>query len=757
MDHVKFFYKALKLPISHIFVANMKKIITLLSFVFLTIIGINAQEEMEMPSMTLKRITERIQVDGVLDEKAWFRGTPADNFWQYFPTDSIRAEQKTEIWMCYDDANLYVAVKCYSENSNYIVPSLKRDYRAGGSDNITLLIDPFGDRTNAFVFGLNPYGVTREALISNGGANIGRDWDDSWDAKWRGEAKIHDGYWAGEFAIPLKSIRFQEGSQNWRFNSYRFDTQGNENSSWVRIPRNQWIINLAFMGNMIWEEPLKKQRTNISVIPYLAASTNQNFEDGEMKPNVNWGIGGDAKVSITSGLNLDFTFNPDFSQVEVDQQVTNLSRFEIRFPERRQFFLENADLFGSFGNGRQNPFFSRRIGIAKDTISDDNIENTILYGTRLSGKLNKNWRVGLLNMQTAKDEDQGLPSFNYTVASLQRRLFSRSNISLIAVNKQAFGEKDDDLFDQYNRVVGLDYNMASSDNRWTGKTFYHHSFTENAEQSRAYSHGTTLRYNTRKYIVEWQHQLVGEDFDAQVGFIPRTDFFRINPEFRWQFYPQDNRLTLHSIGTSASIFWNDEIGKTDHEFELFWNGRYIDNSSLNIRIRNEYTYLIDPFDPTRTDSEELPADTDYTYTSLNLSYNSDRRKKFSYRIEPRVGQFFNGWRYGLSGQFTYRYQPLGAISINYNYNYINLPDPYASASLFLIGPRVDLTFSKNIFLTTFVQFNSQIDNLNINARFQWRFAPVSDLFLVYTDNYFTDHLKVRSRAIVAKVTYWLNI
>ena len=300
--------------------------------------------------------------------------------------------------MCYDDANLYIAAKCYSEGSNYIVPSLKRDYRAGGSDNITFLIDPFGDRTNAFVFGINPYGVLREALIANGGSQIRRDWDDSWDAKWRGKAQIYDGYWVGELAIPLKSIRFQEGSQNWRFNSYRFDTQGNENSSWVRIPQNQWIINLAFMGNMIWEEPLKKQRTSISVIPYLAGSSIQDFEEGQTKPDFDWNVGGDAKVSITSGLNLDLTFNPDFSQVEVDRQVTNLSRFEIFFPERRQFFLENADLFQDFGHPfLARPFFSRRIGIARDTATGVHLQNPIQYGARLSGRLDRDTRIGLLN------------------------------------------------------------------------------------------------------------------------------------------------------------------------------------------------------------------------------------------------------------------------------------------------------------------------------------------------------------------------
>lgn len=709
-------------------------------------------------SILVKKTIDPIILDGEISEKSWYTGRAAKDFWQYFPSDTTSATMPTEIYMTYDDKFLYVATKCYSAGDDYIVPNRRRDYRAGGNDNISLMFDPFNDGTNAFLFGMNPYGVQREALISNGGAELS-GFSTSWDNKWAGEAKIYDGYWIAEFAIPFKTLRFNNASTQWRFNSYRFDTQSNEQSTWQQIPRNQWIFNLAFMGDMIWEAPLEKTGANISIIPYAAAGLTQDFEaaDDRMKPTYN--IGGDAKIGITSGLNLDLTFNPDFSQVEVDRQVTNLDRFEIFFPERRQFFLENADLFSSFGSSKINPFFSRRIGIAQDTTTDTNIQNTIFYGARLNGKIGENWRVGLLNMQTAKDEDNGLPSFNYTVAAIQRKVFKRSNIGLILVNKQHFEKQEDyELYDPYNRVMGLDYNLASEDNRWTGKAFYHQAFTPDSLLSEKFAHGLEVNYQVRRYSLEWNHRLVGEGYDAQVGFVRRKNYMRMSPEFRWFFYPENSILNRHEIRLETTAFFTFDLEqRTDHDINLSWRANTTNNARFNINLQHQYTYLSDDFDPTGTDATPLLADSDYNYWTLRGSYNSDRRKVVSFRIEPTIGQYFNGYRYGISGNLNYRYQPLGSIGISYNYNYIQLPEPYATASLFLIGPRIDITFSKSLFLTTFLQYNSQINNLNVNARLQWRFAPVSDLFLVYTDNYDSLNFGVKNRAIVAKLTYWLNL
>ncbi|MDN5203817.1 DUF5916 domain-containing protein [Fulvivirgaceae bacterium BMA10] len=722
-------------------------------------ITLSAQNGGSTPQLHIQKAVSDIQLDGELNEEAWKKAEVAKDFHQYFPFDTSYSETKSEIRMTYDDNFLYIATICRDvKKGGYVTNSLRRDFRGLGNDGISIILDPFRDQTNAFFFGLNPFNIQREALISNGG-NGRNSFSLSWDNKWYSASKIYDGYWIGEIAIPFKTLRFKEGSKEWGINFYRLDSKQNERSSWVHIPRNFLIFSLAHTGNLLWDKPLKKPGANVAVIPYVTGGISKNHEEGEDSDHMGK-IGGDAKIAVGPSLNLDLTVNPDFSQVEVDQQVTNLDRFELFFPERRQFFLENADLFGSFGTNRIRPFFSRRIGIARDTINDVNVENKIIYGARLSGKINENWRIGFMNMQTSKDEDIGLESFNYTVGAVQRKVFRRSNIGVIFVNKQTFKENGSDNFtlnpSNYNRTIGIDYNLASADNTWTGKTFYHRSFTEeNAEKE--FAHGFDLAYNHRNYSLEWSHQVVGENYDAEVGFIPRLGFNRINPELEFFLYPNSKIINRHGPTLEAEVIWNKENGRTDHEYSLGYSINFQNAARLNFSLENNYTFLTSSFDPTRTDGVELPEFTDYNYTNAQLFYTSDQRKAFYYELEFRAGQFFNGSIFSMSGNLNYRYQPYVVFSLNYSYDNIRLPAPFSDADLLLIGPRIDLTFSRSVFFTTFIQYNNQIDNININSRFQWRFKPVSDLFVVYTDNYFPDSFKVKNRALVVKFTYWLNI
>ena len=731
----------------------------------------SSNTDLKPGQILVRRLKDPIKIDGILDESSWFEGQPAEEFWQYFPLDTVNAEGQTEIYMTYDDDFLYVGTKCYSKAASFVTPSLRRDYNFSGSDNISILFDSFNDQTNAMLFGMNAFGVRREALIANGGRQRG-DFASSWDNKWFGEARIHDGYWVAEFAIPFKTLRFKEGGKRWRFNSYRFDTHSNEISTWTQIPRNQIIMDLAFMGEMVWEEPLSKPGSNVSVIPYVIGSGAQDFVNRpNEQPDAQFNIGGDAKISVTSGLNLDLTLNPDFSQVEVDQQVTNLDRFEIFFPERRQFFLENADLFSSFGQTRVNPFFSRRIGVSVDSATGQNIQNAILYGARLSGKLNEDLRIGFLNMQTASQPESGLPGFNYTVAAVQHKVFSRSNISFIAVNKDAINQaKFEGDFKPFNRVAGLEYRLASPDNRWTGKAFWHQAITPSDAPDK-FSQGLQLEYLRRDYRLEWAHLYVGEGFDAEVGFVPRRDFLLLSPEAELYLYPKKGIVNQHSIGFDSRLILKPgkdgnkilpEWGVSDRELELSWDLDFKDNSSGSINYSYSYIFLFNDFDPTRIqdDAVFLPAGTAYGFSSFDIRYRSNRSRKFSFSANPLIGQFYSGFRAGIDGSLTYRYQPYGFVSLDFTYNHIQLDAPFKAANLWLVGPRVDLTFSKGVFLTTFFQYNSQLDNLNINARFQWRFQPVSDFFIVYTDNYFMDpfsQFAVRNRALVAKLTYWLNL
>ncbi len=718
----------------------------------------------------IKKAQGSIKIDGKLSEEDWERADLAKDFWQYFPFDTTLAETKSEARLTYDQQFLYVAFTVYDPVAGpWVTTSLRRDFRGNYNDVISVIFDPFGDQTNGMLFGINPFGVQREGLISGNAGSSGGSLNDrsssfdlSWDNKWYSASQTYEGYWTAEMAIPFKTLRYKKDSKVWKANFYRLDSKTAERSTWGNIPRNQNIYSLAFSGDLVFEEPLEKPGPNVALIPYVSGLASNDFLE---QSDTHWEAraGGDVKVGITPSLNLDLTFNPDFSQVEADVQQTNLTRFELFFPERRQFFLENQDIFASFGSPTTRPFFSRRIGIAEDPATGLNVQNDILFGARLSGRIDKNWRLGVMNMQSAKDASIQLPGYNYSVMALQRQVFARSNISVIGINKQAtnsfFAPPPDSVNfsmpSEYNRLVGIDYNLASQDNRWSGKIFYHHSFSPQSD-NKGFAHGVSLVYNIPFLKLEWNHQLVGENYNPEVGFTPRTGYTRFAPSAQFIFYP-NTKIANHGPGIETEYIRNATYGKTDHRYTAFYEWNFSNTSSLRSSVQNEYTYLFNDFDPTRSGNIPLPEGSEYNYTSIVAEYQSDRRNSVHGNVEALAGQFYNGEVFSISGELNYRFQPFGMATLNFSYSKVMLPEPYASESILLLGPRFDITFSKSVFLTTFFQYNDQLDNVNINARLQYRFKPVSDFFLVYTDNYYATDFKVKNRAIIAKLTYWLNL
>jgi len=740
-----------------LFPTNLSVLKKLLLLTALFTVSICFSQRVKNKTVHIKFISEPITVDAVLDEASWNETIPATNFWQYFPTDSLQSKQQGEIKMMFDDNNLYIGIKVNSSGDEFIIPSLRRDFMARGNDNITLLFDTFNDGTNAFIFGSNPYGVKREMLLSGGGTDL-RGFNMAWDTKWICEAKIHEDYYILEWSIPLSAFKYREGETKWRFNSYHFDTKDNENNTWINIPQNQYIFSLAYMGDMIFEKPLGKSKSPISIIPFVNTFVAKDYETDESSNDFK--IGGDAKFTISNSLNLDLTFNPDFSQVEVDQQVTNLTRFEVSLPERRQFFIENSDLFADFGNSRDaNPLFSRRIGIAND-IDGNSIENDIIAGVRLSGKLNNNLRVGILNMQIAEDVANEIPTTNNAVLTVQQKLFSRSNLSVMFINKQA--TKDYDFLateNEYNRVLGLDYKLASEDNTWTGRYYFHKSFSPNVK-SKDISTGASTEYNSRNYNVRLSGLYIADNFRSDLGFIRRTGIFKINLQFERNFWPKKGRIQKHSFAVIPIFIWRPELDFENSDYTIIsrWEAKFNNTSNLKVEMFNRFTHLYEEFDPTGTDDGiPLPIG-DYHYTSFGVEYSSDRRNTLFYSLDTSIGTFFNGKKYSMRADLNLRLQPYFTTSIQLNYDKINLPDPYPDADIFLIGSRIDVTFNKKLFWATFVQYSSQRDNFSVNTRLQWRFAPLSDLFVVYNDNYFTDTVFApRVRSFNVKLTYWLNL
>lgn len=711
-----------------------------------------------------------IKVDAVLDESIWNDAESATNFWQYFPSDTVQAKNQTEIKMLFDDKSLYVAIKVYSSGKDYIVPSLRRDFRAGGNDNVTLLFDTFNDGTNAFIFGSNPYGVKREFLLSGGGTEI-RGFNGAWDVKWKAASKIYDGYYICEWEIPLYAFKYKEGETKWRFNSYQFDAKGNERNTWVNIPQNQFIFNLAYMGDMVFEKPLGKSRSPIALIPYVNAGTYKDFKtnttDNELK------FGGDAKMTIGNSMNLDVTINPDFSQVEVDRQVTNLSRFAVALPERRQFFIENSDLFGDFGNNRDaRTFFSRRIGTATAKSIDSlgntekkTVQNDIIAGVRLSGKITNNLRLGILSMQTEEDKDFQIPTNNNSILALQQKMFSRSNLSFLFINRQATKEYDflsdddgDNSNNTYNRVVGLDYNLASKNSDWNGKYYFHKSFSPETT-NKEFSAGARTQYLSKYFNASLFGQYIGSNFQSDLGFFRRKGIIKLAPRLEAVLWPKKGVFNRHTFSFMPVTLWYEPLNYkfSDYFIITSWEGRLKNQSQMSVKMFTIYNYLTEAFDPSKIKKVELPVGTEVNYNSVEFEYKSDNRKQFSYRIQPTIGSFYNGKKFSLEGDVNWRLQPYFVASAQFRYDDIKLPAPYSSNKIWLVGPRFDVTFNKKLFWTTLVQYSSQEDNFGVNSRLQWRFKPLSDLYVVYNDNYYATAFSPRSRSLTVKFSYWLNI
>lgn len=707
-------------------------------FVFLQIF-IQAQDELvnrKKFQVEISPTNEEIIIDGKNSEKVWKTSPVIKDFFRITPIDTGFATAQTKVQLTYDDNYLYALIICYDTvTGKRPVESLRRDFSFPKNDNFIIFIDTYNDQTNGFAFGVSAAGAQWDGIQADGG-----DVSLNWDCKWFSEVKQHDDYWIAEFAIPFRSIRYLEGVDEWGINFSRFSLLQNEKSSWAPVPRQFKSSTLAFTGTLKWTKPPPSLGTRFSIIPYFSAKAFENINE-ERKANTNIDYGMDGKVTLSTSLNIDLTVNPDFSQVEVDQQRTNLGRFELFFPEKRQFFLENSDLFASLGNRNIRPFFSRRIGL----------QSPVKSGVRFSGKVGSNYRLGIMTIQTDSSNENS--SSNFTVAALQRKMFSRSSLSAFIVNKDS--DVADDYFSSYNRVIGVDFNLASKDNLWMGKAFYHHSLYENAINN-PYAATTSIQYNNGIVSANFGYSFVGSGYKAEVGYIKRNGFHRFDPEIDYKFYPKRGKIQNHGPSFKFDTFLDENFDLTDREFELKYNINWRNRSKFTFELENGYVKLLTPFDPTNSDGDSLSAGNKFNWNEFSMNYVSDSRKTINFSSSVRYGGYYNGIKLSINGKVNYRFQPYLNLSINTTYDKIDLPDPLNDIDFILFGPRLDITFTNKLFFTTFVQYNDQSDNININFRCQWRFAPVSDLFIVYTNNTYPENFKLKDKALVAKLSYWFN-
>ncbi|WP_456460391.1 DUF5916 domain-containing protein [Reichenbachiella sp.] len=709
--------------------------------------------------LPIERIDAEVKLDGQLEESFWAELTPSSDFINKWPQDTGLAKAKTTVRLAYDANFLYVSAVCYQDMDELIIQSLKRDNTGAfwDSDGFSILLDPINTKTNGYLFGVNAGGAQVEATLTARGSST--NMDSNWDNKWFSAVSKHEDHWTVEMAIPFKTLRYNQHNKNWGINLVRNDMKRNVYSTWAHVPIEFDGIELGYFGTLNWDTPPAKTKGNMALIPYLSTARSKDHEEGEPVEN-DLGVGVDAKIALTSSLNLDLTVNPDFSNVDVDQQVTNVSRFSVFFPEKRGFFLENSDLFSDFGTWAVRPFFSRRIGI-----DEDNEPVPVAFGARISGNLTDGMRIGIMDVHTKASGD--LSPTNYFVGSVQQRFFKRSSVKVLFNNKEDFPESE--LTERtYNRTGGAEFNYVSESGQLNASLKTHWSTTEEKLSNNQFIalNGTYRGENVR---AGFSYSKVDENYIAEMGFTPRLKHYdaeldttirigyqSINPWLGYVWNGNDETTFRSSeIFTWTVLEYNSEGELMSRRTSLNGGGIFQNNSRFWLGIMNRSVTLQVPADLIGGDTP-LPVD-QYDFTIFNTSFSTNQLKKVFSETEFNFGGFFNGTRIEFGQEVSLRAQPWGVFSINYRMNKIQLPEDYGETTLHLLGPKAEISLRNNMWWTTFLQYNTQDENFNINSRLQWRYKPMSDFFLVYSDNYATTDFKTKNRGLVFKLTYWLSI
>ena len=671
------------------------------------------------PRLDARPLEVAPKLDGrVRDDPAWQSLTPASGFWQVRPDAGRPASQRTEVYVGYTKTTLYIGVVCYDSNPGAIVVAdSRRDSSLDDTDSFQVIVDPYRDRQNGFVFGTTPTSVEYDGQVTNEGANrfggSGRGFNLNWDASWSVRSRIHQAGWSTELAIPFTSLRYGAQSvQTWGINFQRTIRRNNEVAYWAPLPRQFNLFRVSEAGTLHGLE-VPSQR-NLQFTPYVLG---RGVRGGTLRGTDTDGeIGFDAKYSITPSLTLDATYNTDFAQVEVDELQVNLDRFSLFFPEKRPFFLENAGHFAVGTPEEVELFFSRRIGI-----DGNGVVQPIDGGLRLSGKLGSATNVGLLHMRT--DGAAGVPANDYSVARVSRELPNRSSIGALLVERQ--GERSGD----HNHTYAID-------GRWgIGEELVIESYVAATETPgmRGDNHALHLKGN---YSSEtWSNQLgytkVGENFNPEVGFLRRRNYEKGEFLVFRRIRPKD-WLGMYEIRPHVSFrgFWDDE-GFWESGFlhvDSHWEWR--NGWEIHTGVNFSHEGVKRPFE-INPGTFVLPGE--YDHEEAQLVLESDEAKPLSFSLQSIFGGFFGGHRASNQATLRYRYRDAFSSELTWSRNELDLPFANGEFDVNVGRLRLSYSFSPKVLLQALVQYDDRRDLVATNIRFSWLQSANAGLYLVYNE------------------------
>ncbi len=691
-----------------------------------------------------------IHLDGTLDEPAWRDADRITGFRQQEPLEGEPATEDTEVRVLYDGAHLYVGVWAFDSRPDRIIGrQLERDASlgisrfgpSGGDDAIEIILDTFHDRRNAYYFATNPQGVLVDGLITDESEDVDLNWDAVWDVRAR---TTPDG-WTAEFEIPLRSIRFpaQDGEQTWGFNVQRVVVRKNEHSLWTAWSRdNEGLNRVSRAGELTGLESMPGG-VDLYIKPYVLGEAGRDYVE-QPDGAVAWdgAIGLDAKLGLPSGLVLDLTVNTDFAQVEADDEQVDLTRFNLFFPEKREFFLENAGIFEFGSAGFHEPsillFFSRRIGLAEGQTVP------ILAGGRFTGRAGRQ-TLGFLNVVTGEEADLGAPLTNFAVGRVKRDVGRRSYVGGIVTSRLEEGGVS-------NLAGGVDWNFWFS-GQMVLEGFYARS-TDSRPGGEDYSLQATLDYTGDWLGWRLDHLEIGPEMLPGIGFIRRQDVATTSGSLRFTPRPPIDGLRKIDIRNSFDYVASVSTrGLLDRRWEIDISPELDSGDEASFEVAYEFQRLDSDFDLA---PDVIVPPGDYETWNFGLNISTSAARPVSVELGGGGGGFWGGERWGAGAEIVFNSPHIG-VELGYDHNDVDVPGGAFTTDL--VRGRLKLAANTRLFGNALVQYNSQNGSFSANLRIDWIHRPGSDLFIVFNErrDVVGSRWNPQSRAFIVKLTYlmWL--
>ncbi len=738
---------------------KVKRLITVsIFFVFILAFSIftNRLYAYQGKVIYIKKVNSFIKIDGILDEPEWNQSIPSGDFIQQEPNDGRPATEKTVVRVIRDDINLYFGITCYDSQPDKIISNeMRRDAYLFNNDNIEIFLDTFNDKKNCYYFRTNPSGARYDAIVTDEGKNLNYDWN----TIWRCSARKNSKGWVVEIAIPFYAIRFKDGLDTWGINFGREIRRKNEKTFWSYIPRGLGMngkYRVSLFGKMVGLKGLTKGK-NLEAIPYVNGGETKGFSDQRSSTELDGGM--DIRYRITGNLRADFSYNTDFAQVEADQEVVNVTRFNLFFPEKRGFFLENAGLlqFGDVNlsdraffrrivpgsSGEQCGYllyYSRRIGLKKG-------KKIPLYGgTKLAGKIGKNV-IGFMTMQTKEtklSENNIEPSTNYTVFRLKHDVFSSSNIGFIFLNKQS-------AYRKYNRAAGIDCNFPLTPSFTMGGSLAK-TVTPNF-RGKDYAGTLFMDYKTDVFSWKMKYLSLGDNFNPEMGFIKREKIKSAYTSATFTKWLNNYWFRNISFSSSLNYVTNNRNELETRRLSGSLKLRFSSGDDLDIGIYDYYEYLEED-DLIRT--VVIPSG-DYKFNNYWFYFNANHSRIFAGGIRYSYGNYYGGIKRTFSPHYHFRPSPHFVMDTYYDYNHIVLPNGRFYSNV--LSSRITYMFSPDVYIKAYIQWNDLDNRLSTNILFHYIHNAVNNFYIVYNENRNPDtpQMNLKDRMIMVKFVYHLFI